>query len=122
MLHYAHILFFTVAVLAILAFTERGEATSLPPDVIVITSGCYTIGTQRTCPPELKGYVPVSAGPGDVFLIDPYNNIIGPGQHHQQQQVQQTVPGKQQQQQQQQQHQHHQQQQQQQEGSLIYSP
>ena len=96
MLHHASILLFTLAVLAILSFSDRGTARASQPDVIVITDGCYTIASQRTCPPEFSGYVPT--GPDDVFLIDPFGTIMGPGQQQQQQQqqqpMQQVEPGK----------------------------
>ena len=90
MLHYVQILFFTLAVLAILAISDRGAANSAM-DIIPITNGCYTIASERTCPPEISGYVPVSAGPDDVFFIDPFGDI--PGQQ-QQQTIQQVEPGK----------------------------
>ena len=95
MLHYVHILFFTLAVLAILALSDRGAARAAM-DIIPITHGCYTVASKRTCPPEISGYVPISIGPDDVFFIDPFGNITGPGQQQQQQQqtIQQVEPGK----------------------------
>ena len=93
MLHYVQILLFTLAVLAILAISDRGAASSAM-DIIPITNGCYTIASERTCPPEISGYVPVSAGPDDVFFINPFGIITGPGQQQQQQTIQQGEPGK----------------------------
>ena len=95
MLNYVQILFFTLAVLAILAISDRGAARSAM-DIIPVSSGCYTIASKKTCPPEIRGYVPVSAGPDDVFFIDPFGNITGPGQLQQQQQqtIQQGETGK----------------------------
>ena len=105
MLHHVHILFFTLAVLAILALSDRGAATSLQTSTIVITNGCYTIGIQKICPNEIKGYMPVPEGLDDVFIIDPFGTITGPGQQSQQQQVQQGETDKEDPQQQQQQQQ-----------------
>ncbi len=85
MFSYVQILFLTLAVLAILALSDRGLARA-PIDAIPISSGCYTVESQRTCPPEISGYVPVSAGPGDVYFVDPFGNIVGVGQQQQQQQ------------------------------------
>lgn len=93
MLNYVQILLFTLAVLAILSFSERGAARSLETKIITVTSGCYMIASKRTCPSEISGFVPVSAGPNDVFFIDPFGNITGPGQQ-QQQTIQQVEPGK----------------------------
>lgn len=91
MLNYVQILLFTLAVLAILSFSERGAARSS----ITITNGCYMIASKRTCPSEISGFVPVSAGPNDVFFIDLFGNITGPGQQQQQQQtIQQVEPVK----------------------------
>ncbi len=90
MLHHAPTLLLTSAVLTILALSERGVAE----DVIHIEEGCYKIGSHRTCPPEISGYVPVVRGPGDVLLIDPFGNIREPYQYGctQQQQQQGKCP------------------------------
>ena len=91
MLSYVQILLLTMGALAI---TDTGVASN----IVIITNGCYKIDNNSTCPPEIKGYVPVSAGPDDVFLLDPYGNIVGPGQQQQVQgqleTIQQIDPGK----------------------------
>ena len=86
MLSYLQILLFSLAVLVILSLSDKGMATNF----ISISKGCYTIASKKTCPPEISGYMPVSAGPDDVFYIH-LNDITWPGQHT----IQQTDdPGK----------------------------
>lgn len=89
MLSYVQILLLAMGALAI---TDTGVASN----TVIITNGCYKIDNNSTCPPEIKGYVPVSAGPDDVFLLDPYGNIVFPGQQQQvqDQTTQQIDPGK----------------------------
>ena len=90
---YVQILLFSLAVWIVLAISNKGMATN----IISISNGCYIIASKKTCPPEISGYVSVSAGPGDVFFIGPSGNITGPGQQQQQQQqqvIQDTNPGK----------------------------